>query len=149
MLTLYAGKKIGDLVLSWVSQEQGDVQLIGYIEGAPPAPMANLTNKPSYAGRDVDDAQRADVGHAQATRQARQFAPRTRSTSGVQLSALEFGCGDALVAPFGFGVNDQQDTSSPSKAPSAAATYSTTWDDGERLADHLEQQAGRIEPSTR
>jgi len=50
VLTLYAGKKIGDLVLSWVSQEQGNVQLIGYIEGAPPAPMANLTNKPSYAG---------------------------------------------------------------------------------------------------
>ena len=51
VLTLYAGKKIGDLVLSWVSQEQGDVQLIGYIEGAPPAPMANLTNKSSYAAR--------------------------------------------------------------------------------------------------
>ena len=50
VLSLYAGKKVGDLVLSWVSQEQGDVQLIGYIEGAPPAPMANLTNKSSYAG---------------------------------------------------------------------------------------------------
>ena len=50
VLTLYAGKKVGDLVLTWVSQEQGDVQIIGYIEGAPPCPMANLTNKPSYAG---------------------------------------------------------------------------------------------------
>ena len=47
VLTLYAGKKVGDLVLSWVSQEQGDVQLIGYVEGAPPCPMANLTNKPA------------------------------------------------------------------------------------------------------
>ena len=46
VLTLYAGKKVGDLVLSWVSQEQGDVQLIGYVEGAPPCPMANMTNKP-------------------------------------------------------------------------------------------------------
>jgi hypothetical protein len=50
VLTLYAGKKVGDLVLSWVSQEQGDVQVLGYIEGAPPAPMANLTNKSGYAG---------------------------------------------------------------------------------------------------
>ena len=50
VLTLYAGKKVGDLVLTWVSQVQGDVQLMGYIEGAPPAPMANLTNKSSYAG---------------------------------------------------------------------------------------------------
>jgi hypothetical protein len=50
VLMLYAGKKIGDLILTWVSQEQGDVQIIGYVEGAPPAPMANLTNKSSYAG---------------------------------------------------------------------------------------------------
>ena len=50
VLTVYAGKKVGDLALVWVSQEQGDVQVIGYIEGAPPAPMANLTNKPSYVG---------------------------------------------------------------------------------------------------
>ena len=46
VLTLYAGKKVGDLVLTWVSQEQGDVQLVGFIEGAPPCPMANMTNKP-------------------------------------------------------------------------------------------------------
>ena len=50
VLTVYAGKKVGDLALVWVSQEQGDVQILGYIEGAPPAPMANLTNKPTYAG---------------------------------------------------------------------------------------------------
>ena len=48
-LTVYAGKKVGDLALVWVSQEQGDPQIIGVIEGAPPAPMANLTNKSSYA----------------------------------------------------------------------------------------------------
>jgi len=47
VLTLYTGKKVGDLVLSWVSQEQGNVQVIGYIEGAPPCPMANMTNKPA------------------------------------------------------------------------------------------------------
>ena len=50
VLMLYAGKKVGDLTLTWVSQEQGDVQIIGYVEGPPPAPMANLTNKSSYAG---------------------------------------------------------------------------------------------------
>jgi hypothetical protein len=50
VLMLYAGKKIGDLILTWVSQEQNDVQIIGYVEGAPPVPMANLTNKSSYAG---------------------------------------------------------------------------------------------------
>lgn len=50
VLTLYAGKKVGDLALSWVTQEQGSAQIMGYIEGAPPCPMANLTNKAAYAG---------------------------------------------------------------------------------------------------
>lgn len=50
VLTLFAGKKVGDLVLTWVSQEQGNAQIIGYAEGAPPCPMANLTNKSSYSG---------------------------------------------------------------------------------------------------
>ena len=50
VLVLYAGKKVGDLILTWVSQEQGNVQIVGIVEGAPPAPMANLTNKASYAG---------------------------------------------------------------------------------------------------
>ena len=50
VLTAYAGKKVGDLAMVWVSQEQDDPQIIGYVEGAPPAPMANLTAKASYAG---------------------------------------------------------------------------------------------------
>jgi hypothetical protein len=50
VLMLYAGKKVGDLALTWVSEEQSDVQILGYVEGAPPAPMANLTGKSSYAG---------------------------------------------------------------------------------------------------
>jgi len=49
-LNVYTGKKIGDLTLKWVSQEQGNVQILGYIEGSPPCPMANLTVKSSYAG---------------------------------------------------------------------------------------------------
>ena len=47
---LYTGKKVGDLVFSWVSQEQSDVQVMGYIEGAPPCPASNLTNRPNYNG---------------------------------------------------------------------------------------------------
>jgi hypothetical protein len=50
VLTAYVGKKVGDLAMVWVSQQQDDPQIIGFVEGAPPAPMANLTNKPSYAG---------------------------------------------------------------------------------------------------
>jgi hypothetical protein len=49
-IILYAGKKVGDLTLSWVSQEQSNPQVVGYIEGPPPAPMANLTNRSNYTG---------------------------------------------------------------------------------------------------
>jgi hypothetical protein len=49
-INLFTGHKVGDLLLQWVSQEQGDVQLMGYIEGPPPVPMANLTAKDDYSG---------------------------------------------------------------------------------------------------
>ncbi|MFH8336339.1 hypothetical protein [Streptomyces sp. AM6-12] len=37
---------MGDLVTEWVGQAQFDPQLMGYIEGAPPVPSENLTDKP-------------------------------------------------------------------------------------------------------
>ena len=51
-------------MLTWVSQEQGDVQLIGYVEGAPPCPMANMTNKPGdHVPRADDDLRRRHLHH--------------------------------------------------------------------------------------
>ena len=41
------------------------MQIIGYIEGAPPAPMANLTNKSILRGATSLTFTRADVGHAE------------------------------------------------------------------------------------
>ena len=43
------GRKVGDLQLNWVSQIQGNAQLIGYIEPAP-CPMANLSVASDYRG---------------------------------------------------------------------------------------------------
>ncbi len=110
VLTLYAGKKVGDLVLTWVSQEQGDVQLIGYIEGAPPCPAANMTNKP---GTTFLEPNTIYPGATSITLTAGTSATlRYRNTDdstddnitdqniGV---GIEFGCGEA-IAPFGIGV---------------------------------------------
>ena len=102
VLTLYAGKKVGDLVLSWVSQEQGDVQLIGYVEGAPPAPMANLTNKASYAGA------------TSVTLSAPTSVTFKYSNNGDTSNETRWDISDAIgvnfgvgydIAPFGFGVS--------------------------------------------
>jgi hypothetical protein len=101
VLMLYAGKKIGDLVLSWVSQEQGDVQVLGYIEGAPPAPMANLTNKASYAGA-------TSVTFTVPTSGTLKYQMGGDSTNDIKLQlgnslGASFGVG-WKIAPFGLGV---------------------------------------------
>jgi hypothetical protein len=105
VLTLYAGKKLGDLVLSWVSQEQGDVQLIGYIEGAPPAPMANLTNKPSYAG-----ATSIALSVPTSVTLKLQNGYDQSDENKLDISAafgMEFSLG-MHVAPFGFGLTTEK-----------------------------------------
>jgi hypothetical protein len=101
VLTLYAGKKVGDLVLSWVSQEQGDVQVLGFIEGAPPAPMANLTNKASYAGA-------TSVTFTVPTSGTLKYQMGGDSTNDIKMQigdtlGATFGIGWSL-APFGLGV---------------------------------------------
>jgi hypothetical protein len=102
VLTLYAGKKVGDLVLSWVSQEQGDVQLIGYIEGAPPAPMANLTVKPSYLGA-------TSITLSNATSAAFNYGQETTPNTDISLTSnwkpvKVGGKIEEQLAPFGFGI---------------------------------------------
>lgn len=101
VLKIFAGKKVGDLTLTWVSQEQGDVQVIGYIEGAPPAPMANLTNKASYAGA-------TSVTLNVPTSVTLKYTTSHDSTTDNKLTfgdnfGINFGWG-ATVAPFGFGM---------------------------------------------
>ena len=61
VLTVYAGKKVGDLALVWVSQEQGDPQIIGYIEGAPPGADGEPDQQAIVCGRHQRQLQRADL----------------------------------------------------------------------------------------
>jgi hypothetical protein len=111
VLTLYAGKKVGDLVLTWVSQEQGDVQLIGYIEGAPPCPMANMTNKPAttflepttvYAGA-TSITLTVPTSLTLKVQQSDDPTDETKWSIGGD-TGVSFGFGPHL-APFGFGIN--------------------------------------------
>lgn len=100
VLTLYAGKKVGDLVLTWVSQEQGDVQLIGYAEGAPPCPMANLTNKSSYAGA-TSVTFTAPTSVSVKYQKGDDFSDETKWDYGDNFG-IKFGIG-IDIAPIGFG----------------------------------------------
>ena len=101
VVMLYAGKKVGDLTLTWVSQEQGKVQILGYVEGAPPAPMANLSSKSSYAGA-------TSVTLTAPTSVTLKYQDSHDSTTENKLTfgdnfGLDFGWG-GTVAPLGFGL---------------------------------------------
>lgn len=58
---LVTGFKVGDLVTEWIGQAQFAPQLIGYIEGAPPVPSENLTQKSDKAIGDLDDYNEAST----------------------------------------------------------------------------------------
>jgi hypothetical protein len=101
IIMLYAGKKVGDLTLTWVTQEQGNVQVIGYVEGAPPAPMANLTNKSSYEG-----ATSVTLTAPTSVTLKYQNSNDNSTDSKIELSdslMLGFGIG-ATISPFGIGL---------------------------------------------
>lgn len=127
VLTLYAGKKIGDLVLSWVSQEQGDVQLIGYIEGAPPAPMANLTNKPSYAG-----ATSTTLSVPTSVTLKLQKGYDSSDENKIDFSdAMGFMCSlGTHIAPFGFGLDSDKTLLELSGSTGIGASFMWSSGDG-------------------
>lgn len=126
VLTLYAGKKIGDLVLSWISQEQGNVQLIGYIEGAPPAPMANLTNRASYTG-----ATSITFNAPKSVTLKLQRGYDSSNENKIDLTgATGPGFGLAIhLSPFGFGITTEK--TGVWLFASIGGGYSHTWTDGE------------------
>jgi hypothetical protein len=126
VLTLYAGKKVGDLVLSWVSQEQGDVQLIGYVEGAPPAPMANLTNKSSYAG-----ATSITLSAPTSVTLKLQRGYDNSDENKIDYSdamGMEYGL-DMHIEPFGFGMSAEKFIFALSGSLGVGGSY--TWTDGD------------------
>ena len=104
-LYIYSGKKVGDLIYTWVSQEQGDVQLLGYIEGAPPAPMANLTNKSSYSGAtSISFSAPSSVSLKYTSDNDNLSESKTAITLA---SGAQFGM-SLKVAPMGFGVGTEK-----------------------------------------
>ena len=137
VLTLYAGKKVGDLVLTWVSEEQGNVQLTGYIEGAPPCPMANLTNKSSYAGAtSITLSARTSVTlkYQQNNDWSDEIKWELTKNAGIK-----FGMGTA-VSPFGFGLTINKDTIITFEM-TAGDTSTLSDSNKEWVATHLQRQA--------
>ncbi|MBL8329698.1 MAG: hypothetical protein JNJ71_12665 [Rubrivivax sp.] len=58
---LFTGFKVGDLITEWLGQVQFAPELKGYIEGAPPVPSENLTQKAVPGIGDLDDYNQAST----------------------------------------------------------------------------------------
>ena len=103
---IISGYKVGSLITEWVGQAQFDPQVIGFVEGAPPAPSENLVDGPCSP----DDGPLSGVTSVKFT-QADQVvssvsASRQSSTKfGLEASlaaSVDFNT-QAVLAPFGFG----------------------------------------------
>ena len=141
-------------MLTWVSQEQGDVQLIGYIEGAPPCPMANLTNKPAttflepttiYAGA-TSVTLTAPTSVTLKYQQRRRLHPTRRKWSIRRRCRRRIRPGRSTSPRSGSGSVRQESRVSPDSAVlGAKRSWPTRTTNGNGLATHRDRQARRVE----
>ncbi|WP_405918703.1 LamG-like jellyroll fold domain-containing protein [Streptomyces longwoodensis] len=129
---LITGYKVGDLITEWVGQAQFDPQLMGYIEGAPPVPSENLTDKADgYAA-----ASSVEFGEAEQVVQSLS-ASRTRSVN----TAFNFSFGgetDAgtmtVTAPLGVGTATPAASFQLKLAATGSLEFSNTWSEDTKVS---------------
>ncbi|WP_406553033.1 LamG-like jellyroll fold domain-containing protein [Streptomyces sp. YS-3] len=129
---LVTGYKVGDLITEWVGQAQFDPQLMGYIEGAPPVPSENLTDKADgYAAASSVEFTEAD----QVVRSL--SSSKTRSVN----TAFNFAVGgetDAdtmtITAPLGVGIATPLAKGQLKLAATGSLEFSNTWSEDTRVS---------------
>ncbi|RPE36462.1 concanavalin A-like lectin/glucanase superfamily protein [Kitasatospora cineracea] len=122
---LVTGYKVGDLTTEWVGQAQFDPQLMGYIEGAPPVPSENLTDKPDGfpAASSVEFTEADQVVHSLS-------ASKTRSTNTAFNVSFGFETvADVMTvtAPLGVGTASPLAEGQLLMAAQAGLEFSNTW----------------------
>ncbi|MFI1004293.1 LamG-like jellyroll fold domain-containing protein [Streptomyces galbus] len=129
---LITGYKVGDLITEWVGQAQFDPQLMGYIEGAPPVPSENLTDKPDgYAAASSVEFTEADQVVQSLS------ASKTRSVN----TAFNFSFGGetdagtmAVSAPLGIGTATPAAKAQLKLAATGSLEYSNTWSEDTKVS---------------
>ncbi|MEU5116680.1 LamG domain-containing protein [Streptomyces longwoodensis] len=98
---LVTGYKVGGLTTEWVGQAQFDPQLVGFVEGAPPVPSENLTDKADgWAGASSVEFTEADqVVRSLSSSKTRSVNAAFNFTFGVETDASVL----TITAPLGFG----------------------------------------------
>ncbi|PSL57357.1 concanavalin A-like lectin/glucanase superfamily protein [Saccharothrix carnea] len=122
---LVTGYKVGDLVTEWVGQAQFDPQLMGYVEGAPPVPSENLTDKgDGYAGASsVEFAEADQVVQSLSSSRTSSLTAAFNFALGVETDASVL----TITAPLGFGTATPLAEGQMRFGASGSLEYANTW----------------------
>ncbi|QFG21250.1 LamG-like jellyroll fold domain-containing protein [Actinomadura sp. WMMB 499] len=127
---LVTGYKVGDLATEWVGQVQFDPQLVGYVEGAPPAPSENLVTgvlDPGLGGYtgvtavEVTEAEEVIYALSSAKDRSVDAAFSASLSNEVDVDVL------AITAPLGFGTAQPVVQTGAAYTASASLEYSNGW----------------------
>ncbi len=129
---LVTGYKVGDLVTEWVGQAQFDPQLMGYVEGAPPVPSENLTDKgDGYAGASsVEFAEADQVVQSLSSSKTRSVNAAFNIALGIETDASVM----TITAPLGFGTATPLAEGQMKFGLSGSLEYANTWSQDTRVS---------------
>ncbi|MFJ9690640.1 LamG-like jellyroll fold domain-containing protein [Kitasatospora sp. NPDC101183] len=129
---LITGYKVGDLITEWVGQAQFDPQLMGYIEGAPPVPSENLTDKSDgYGGASSVEFTEADqVVRSLSSSKTESFNTAFNLAVGAETDAGVM----TVSAPLGFGTATPAASFQLKLATTGSLEQSNSWSEDTRIS---------------
>ncbi|MEV0992496.1 LamG domain-containing protein [Streptomyces sp. NPDC049949] len=129
---LVTGYKVGDLTTEWVGQAQFDPQLMGYVEGAPPVPSENLTDKgDGYAGASsVEFAEADQVVQSLSSSKTLSVNAAFNFALGIETDASVM----TIAAPLGFGTATPLAEGQMKLGVSGSLEYANTWSQDTRVS---------------
>ncbi|MEV6684377.1 LamG domain-containing protein [Streptomyces sp. NPDC051130] len=129
---LVTGYKVGDLSTEWVGQAQFDPQLMGYIEGAPPVPSENLTDKGDgfAAASSVEFTEADQVVQSLSSSKTRSVNTAFNFSFGGETDADTL----TIAAPLGFGTATPLAKGQLKLAATGSLEYSNTWSEDTKVS---------------
>ncbi|WP_051836431.1 LamG domain-containing protein [Streptomyces sp. NRRL WC-3742] len=129
---LITGYKVGDLITEWVGQAQFDPQLMGYIEGAPPVPSENLTDRSDgYAGASSVEFTEADqVLQSMSASKTESTNTAFNASFGAETDAGTM----AVTAPLGVGIATPAAKAQLKLAVTGSLEFSNSWSEDTKIS---------------
>ncbi|MFI5530109.1 LamG-like jellyroll fold domain-containing protein [Kitasatospora sp. NPDC051853] len=129
---LVTGYKVGDLTTEWVGQAQFDPQLMGYIEGAPPVPSENLTDKADgyAAASSVEFTEAEQVVRSLSSSKTRSVNAAFGFAAGFETDASVL----SITAPLGVGIATPLADAQLKVGLTGKLEFSNTWSEDTKVS---------------